>query len=223
MKIQLNGADVELDDDTVTIADVLKAKEVPVKSIVVVVNDDVVSRDAWADTTLAEDDRVDIVHAVSGGEHDDPLVIAGKTFGSRLFVGTGKYADNDTMNRALDASGTEMVTVAIRLMNLDKKSDAPAQDEAPILESLDLDRYALLPNTAGAYTTEAAVKMARLARAVTGTNWIKLEVIGDQRSLWPDVAATIEATDLAKTYGEVAAVAPGPSPDSSPPNETMQP
>jgi thiazole synthase len=150
---------------------------------------------------------VDIVHAVSGGDHADPLTIAGQAFASRLFLGTGKYADDGTMARALEASGTGMVTVAIRFMNLDE----PGNGQGSILERLDLSKYRLLPNTAGAYTVKDAVKMARLARAVTGTEWIKLEVIGDRRTLWPDVAATIEATKILVSEGFV--VLPYTSPD----------
>jgi thiazole synthase len=98
------------------------------------------------------------------------------------------------------------VTVAIRFMNLDSGGDGGS-----ILDRLNLSRYRLLPNTAGAYTVKDAVKMARLARAATGTEWIKLEVIGDQRTLWPDVAGTIEATKILVDEGFV--VLPYTSPD----------
>ena len=146
------------------------------------------------------------MRAVSGGDHDDPLEIAGVTFESRLFLGTGKYPDPASMAESLDASGTEMVTVAIRFMDLDGGSG-----EEGILDQLDLSRYRLLPNTAGAYTVDDAVKMARLARAATGTNWIKLEVIGDRTTLWPDVSGTIEATKILVEEGFV--VLPYTSPD----------
>ncbi|MDP9485911.1 MAG: thiazole synthase [Actinomycetota bacterium] len=132
------------------------------------------------------------------------MVIAGERFSSRLFLGTGKYPDGETMNAALEASGTEMVTVAMRHMNL-------SGDGASILRELDLSRFKLLPNTAGATTAEQAVKMARMAREATGTNWLKLEVIGDRETLWPDTAATVEATKVLVDEGFV--VLPYTSPD----------
>lgn len=188
---------------TLTISTYLAQRKIKPDSVAVAVNDEVVPRHLWDEYDIKQDDRVEVVRAVSGGDHD-PLIIAGHTFNSRLFVGTGKYENNETMVKALEASGTEMVTVAIRIMNLNG-------DEPSILESIDLSRYKLLPNTAGAYTVKDAVKMARLAREATGTNWIKLEVIGDQRSLWPDVAGTIEATKILVDEGFV--VLPYTSPD----------
>lgn len=207
MTITVNGKQVDVETDVLTIARLVAQKEVPAQSVVVALNDDVVPRDQWEVVQVNDGDVVDIVTAVSGGDHDDALTIAGHAFGSRLFLGTGKYADFETMNRALDASGTEMVTVAIRFMQLDGSSNGSPS----ILESLDLGRYHLLPNTAGAYTVKDAVKMARLAQVATGTNWIKLEVIGDQRTLWPDVAATIKATEILVDEGFV--VLPYTSPD----------
>jgi thiazole synthase len=203
----VNNEKMLIDRESLTIQAFLEERGIPTSSIVVAVNDDVVPRGEWEQRELTDGDAVDIVQAVSGGDHDDTLTIAGQAFSSRLFLGTGKYADSETMVRALDASGTEMVTVAIRFMNL----DASANGGGSILEQLDLSRYRLLPNTAGAYTVKDAVKMARLARAATGTEWIKLEVIGDQRTLWPDVAATIEATKILVDEGFV--VLPYTSPD----------
>ncbi len=118
---------------------------------------------------------------------DPPLVIGGKRFESRLILGTGKYRDNETMVRALRASGTEMVTVAVRRVDLDRKGD-----EA-ILNHLDPDEFFLLANTAGCYTADEAIRYARLARAAGFNEWIKLEVIGDEATLLPDVQATLEA------------------------------
>src|SRR5688500_9426186 len=118
---------------------------------------------------------------------DAPLVIADRTFTSRLIVGTGKYRSNDEMIRAIDASGAEMVTVAVRRVDLDRTK------EEGILHHLDTQRYFLLPNTAGCYTAEDAVRYARLGRAAGISDWVKLEVIGDQRTLLPDVFATLEA------------------------------
>jgi thiazole synthase len=121
------------------------------------------------------------------GEKDQPLVVAGRTLRSRLILGTGKYRDNESMVQAIEAADVEMVTVAVRRVNLDR-----TQEEG-ILYHLDRDRIFLLPNTAGCYTAEEAVRYARLGRAAGLNDWVKLEVIGDQRTLLPDVAATLEA------------------------------
>jgi thiazole synthase len=118
---------------------------------------------------------------------DAPLIIAGHAFRSRLILGTGKYRDNETMVRAIEAADAEMVTVAVRRVDLDRTK------EEGILHHLDPARIFLLPNTAGCYTAEDAVRYARLGRAAGLNDWVKLEVIGDQRTLLPDVAATLEA------------------------------
>jgi thiazole synthase len=117
----------------------------------------------------------------------DPLVIAGKEFRSRLIVGTGKYRTMDEMRDAIDASGAEMVTVAIRRLPLD---DPNAEN---LMDFLDWDRYTVLPNTAGCKTAEEALFTGRLARELTGSNWLKLEVIPDPKYLLPDPVATLEA------------------------------
>jgi thiazole synthase len=193
----------------VTVAELVEAKELPIRSVIVAVNDDVIDRERWHEHALEEGDSVEIVRAVSGGDHDmahDTLTIAGREFDSRLFLGTGKYDDDATMLAAIRASGTRMVTVAVRYMKLDG-----SDQNTSILDLLREAGVHLLPNTAGAYTVQDAVKMARLARAATGTNWIKLEVIGDQASLWPDVTATVEATRI--LVGEGFVVLPYTAPD----------
>ena len=118
---------------------------------------------------------------------DTPFTVADRKFRSRLIVGTGKYPDNDTMVRAIRASGTEMVTVAVRRVDLDR-----TRDEG-ILYHLDPREFFLLANTAGCYSAEDAIRYARLARAAGFNEWLKLEVIGDPATLLPDTAATIEA------------------------------
>jgi thiazole synthase len=116
-----------------------------------------------------------------------PLVIAGRAFESRLIVGTGKYKDGAETQRAIEASGAEMVTVAVRRVNLDRSKES-------LLDFIDPKRYFLLPNTAGCYTAEEAIRAARLGREVGLSEWVKIEVIGDQKTLYPDVQATLEAT-----------------------------
>ena len=121
----------------------------------------------------------------------DPLVIAGRTFRSRLLTGTGKFRDLDETQRATQAAGSEIVTFAVRRMNLGQKPDEPN-----LLDVLPPDRYTLLPNTAGCHTAAEAVRTCRLARELLdGHSLVKLEVIGDQRTLFPDVIATLEATE----------------------------
>jgi thiazole synthase len=121
---------------------------------------------------------------VSGG---DTFTLAGKTYASRLIVGTGKYADFDETRRAVEASGAEIVTVAVRRVNV------TSADSENLLDYLDPDRYTILPNTAGCYTAEEAVRTARLAREAGVGKLVKLEVIGDQKTLMPDVPATLDA------------------------------
>ncbi len=117
----------------------------------------------------------------------EPLVIAGKAFQSRLIVGTGKYKDGAETQAAIEASGAEMVTVAVRRVNLDRSKES-------LLDFIDPQRYFLLPNTAGCYTADEAVRAARLGREVGLSDWVKIEVIGDQSTLYPDVQATLDAT-----------------------------
>lgn len=119
-----------------------------------------------------------------------PLSIAGRTFGSRLILGTGKYKDAETMVAALAASGTEMVTVALRRVNLDELG------KGSLIDKIDPKKYLLLPNTAGCYTAEEAIRTARLARELGGWEWVKLEVIGDQATLFPDTAETLRAAEV---------------------------
>lgn len=119
---------------------------------------------------------------------DTPFIIAGREMRSRLMVGTGKYPSNDVMVRAIEASGAEVVTVAVRRVDLDRtKAES-------VLHHLDPSRFFLLANTAGCYTAEDAVRYARLGRAAGFNEWVKLEVIGDADTLLPDTAALLEAT-----------------------------
>jgi thiazole synthase len=127
----------------------------------------------------------------------DPLVIAGRAFGSRLVVGTGKYASHAVMQAAHEASGTEMVTVAVR------RVDLQARGEGALLSWIDTSRIALLPNTAGCYTADDAIRTARLGREAGLSNWVKLEVIGDEETLFPDNEALLEATRVLVKEGFV--------------------
>ena len=121
---------------------------------------------------------------------DDPLVIAGKEFRSRLMVGTGRHRTMDEMVESIEASGAEIITVAIRRLNLDNPN------EKSILDYFDWDRYTILPNTAACATAEEAVFVAKLARELTGSNWVKLEVIPQGKWLLPDPVGTYEAAKI---------------------------
>jgi len=127
---------------------------------------------------------------------NDPLVIAGKTFRSRLMVGTGKYPDTETMLRAIEASGAEIITVALRRIDL----DAPKRS---ILDDIDWSRYQILPNTAGCRMAEEAIRVARLARAMGLSDWIKVEVVPDPKYLLPDPIGTFEACKVLVKEGFV--------------------
>src|SRR4030095_14822669 len=132
--------------------------------------------------------------------------IAGKKFTSRLIVGTGKYVNFEIMRKAHEASGTEMVTVAIR------RIDLKAKGEASLLNYIDLKKIALLPNTAACYTVKDAVDTALLAREALQTNWIKLEVIGDEKTLFPDNEGTLEAARILLKEGFVVLLYIGDDP-----------
>ena len=124
----------------------------------------------------------------------DSLVIAGRSFRSRLIVGTGKYKSGQETAQAIEASAAEMVTVAVRRVNLDRSKES-------LLDFIDPKKYFLLPNTAGCYTAEEAIRAARMAREVGLSDWVKIEVIGDQATLYPDVTATVEATRVLAKEG----------------------
>lgn len=128
---------------------------------------------------------------------DDPLVIAGRSYTSRLLVGTGKYRDLDQTRDAVAASGAEIVTVALRRTNIGQDPDAPN-----LLDVLSPDDYTILPNTAGCYSAEDAIRVCRLARELLGGHQlVKLEVLGDERTLYPDVAQTLSAAETLVAEG----------------------
>lgn len=119
----------------------------------------------------------------------DTLKIGKMEFTSRLMVGTGKYPSNEIMKKALEASGAQVVTVAVRRVNLDRKNES-------MLDHIDTGKYTLLPNTAGCYTAEDAIRTARLAREALGTDFVKLEVLGDEKTLFPDNEALLVAAKV---------------------------
>jgi thiazole synthase len=199
MQVIVNQQPFEFDSDALDVPTLLASRGVKQDAVAIAVNGEVVPRRRWQSFTLSNGDRVDLVTAVAGGaSDDDPLVIAGKAFTSRLLMGTGRFVSPAVLRAALEASATELVTVAIRTTGADGSGP-----DAGILSAFDRKRYQLLPNTAGAMSVRQAVFMAELAREALGTNWVKLEVIGDERTLWPDVAGTVEAAKILVREGFV--------------------
>ncbi len=127
----------------------------------------------------------------------DPFVLGGRTFKSRLFVGTGKYSSFPVMKEALDKSGAEVVTVAVRRVDLNRRTGES------LLAYIDTNRYMILPNTAGCYSAEEAIRIAFLGREAGLSNWVKLEVIGDEKTLFPDTEGLLTATKVLVKEGFV--------------------
>lgn len=158
-------------------------------------NLEIAPRSLWGETVLADGDRVEIVHFVGGGQADDSWEVAGRRFNSRLIVGTGKYRDFATNAAAVAASGAEMVTVAVRRVNVTDRSQ-------PLLtDYIDPKKITYLPNTAGCFTAEEAMRTLRLAREAGGWTLVKLEVLADRKTLYPDVVETIRATEILAKEG----------------------
>lgn len=192
LRITVNGAPQSAPTGT-TVADLLTTLGIDPVRVAVERNEDVVPRSSWAQAALAEGDRVEIVAFVGGGSgadaDEDPLVIGGRTFRSRLLVGTGKYASLEETRQALVLSGAEIVTVALRRVDL-----TPGKPN--VLDAIDRTRMTILPNTAGCYTAEDAIRVCRLAKELGVGDMVKLEVIGDPDTLFPDGDATLQAAKV---------------------------
>jgi len=174
-----------------TVSGLLAAMGVDPTRVAVERNQDVVPRRTWTEAALKDGDRIEIVAFVGGGAgapvaDDDPLILGGRKFSSRLLVGTGKYRTLEEGREAIRRSGAEIVTVALRRVDL-----TPGKPN--VLDTIDRKRQTILPNTAGCYTAEEAIRTCRLARELGIAELVKLEVIGDQQTLFPDGAATLEA------------------------------
>src|SRR2546428_11828348 len=190
IQIRLNGETREI-PSALNVAKLLEHFDLPKDRVAVERNRSIVPKLQWETIAVNNGDELEIVHFVGGGSgNDDPFVIAGRTFKSRLIVGTGKYSSNQVMAEAHRRSGTDMVTVAVRRIDL----KAPKGES--LLDYIDRERIMILPNTAACYNVEDAVRTAPLGREAGLSNWVKLEVIGDERTLFPDTAALIEATKI---------------------------
>ncbi|WP_199555633.1 sulfur carrier protein ThiS [Sandaracinobacteroides hominis] len=195
--ITLNGEPRSIADGT-HVADLVASLELKKGRVAVERNREIVPMSQWGEVALADGDALEIVHFVGGGQDDswptggnpgDTWTVAGRTFNSRLIVGTGKYKDYALNAAAAEASGAEIVTVAVRRVNLTDRSQ-------PLLtDFLDPKRYTYLPNTAGCFTADDALRTLRLAREAGGWNLVKLEVLADAKTLYPDVVETLKATE----------------------------
>jgi len=174
-----------------SVANLLASLDLPAEKVAVERNLAIVPRSTFAEVVLAEGDALEVVHFVGGGQDDgDTWVVAGRRFTSRLIVGTGKYKDYAQNAAAAEASGAEIVTVAVRRVNVTDRS------QPMLTEFLDPKRFTYLPNTAGCFTADDAIRTLRLAREAGGWNLVKLEVLGEARTLYPNMAETLRATDI---------------------------
>ena len=186
MRIELNGKACELLPGA-TLADAVQASgaEPGARGVAVALDGEVVPQTGWSETALREGQQVEVLAAIQGGA--DTWELGGREWGSRLIAGTGGFRSLEQMESALLASGAEIVTVALR--RIDPDAGGSVLD---VLERLGLEA---LPNTAGCFTARDAVRTARLAREAFGTEWIKLEVIGDDRTLYPDAVELLDAAE----------------------------
>ena len=187
--ITLNGAPHR--SAAATIADLVRELDLAPEKVAVERNGEIVPRSTLGDAPLADGDRLEIVHFVGGGDQvADSWTVAGRTFTSRLIVGTGKYKSFEQNAAAVEASGAEIVTVAVRRVNV-------SDPKAPMLtDFIDPKKITYLPNTAGCFTGEDAVRTLRLAREAGGWDLVKLEVLGEARTLYPDMRETLKATEV---------------------------
>ncbi len=204
LKVTVNG-EIRTTPHGTTVASLLAGMGVDPARVAVERNRDVVPRRTWGEAPIADGDQIEIVAFIGGGSDgpavgvsgsDDPLIIAGKTFHSRLLVGTGKYRSIEEGREAISRSGAEIVTVALRRVDL-------TPGKPGVLDTVDRSRHTLLPNTAGCYTAEEAIRTCRLARELGMAEMVKLEVIGDPQTLFPDGAATLEAARVLVKEGFV--------------------
>ncbi|MGH6888706.1 MAG: sulfur carrier protein ThiS [Rhizomicrobium sp.] len=195
-QISINGEPHRL-EGPVSLGELLASLRLEPAKIAVEHNLAIVPRSHYANLIVGEGDKLEIVHFIGGGNapesafsEDRPFLLAGRTYASRLIVGTGKYKTYAENAAAVEAAGAEIVTVALRRVNL-SNADAPR-----LTDFIDPARITYLPNTAGCHTGEEAVRTLRLARDLGGWTLVKLEVLGDRKMLYPDMLETLRATDL---------------------------
>ena len=197
ISLTLNG-DLRRFRSHATVADLVRDIGLDPAKVAVERNLEIVSRSTLEDVLLADGDRLEIVHFVGGGQDsapNDSWSVAGRNFHSRLIVGTGKYKDFEQNAAALVASGAEIITVAVRRVNV-------SDPKAPMLtDYIDPKKYTYLPNTAGCFTADDAIRTLRLAREAGGWDLVKLEVLGEAKTLYPDMRETLKATEVLAKEG----------------------
>ena len=190
MRIELNGQPHELPEDA-TLDAAVRATGAGEgdRGLAAALDGEVVPRGEWERTSLREGQAVEVLTAIQGGapEADETWELGGREWSSRLIAGTGGFRSLEQMEAALEAAGTEIVTVALRRID-------PAA-EGSVLDVIDRLGLFVLPNTAGCYTARDAVRTAKLAREAFQTDWVKLEVIGDDRTLYPDAVELVDAAE----------------------------
>jgi len=196
MQVTING-ELRSFDAVLTVEQLLGEMGVDSRKVAVEKNLEIVTKSAYGDTSLNDGDKLEIVHFIGGGgpdsadatADDDVLIVAGRRLTSRLIVGTGKYADYEQNRLAVEASGADMVTVAVRRVNLTNP------DQPMLVDYVSPEKYTYLPNTAGCFTKEEALRTLRLAREAGGWDLVKLEVLGDEKSLYPRMIETLSAAE----------------------------
>ena len=198
MRLTVNGEEREF-DRPLTVSQLLAELGIDPRKVALERNLEIVPRTAYEGTELGDGDRLEVVHFIGGGAAEeeappaaggDTFAVAGREFRSRLIVGTGKYRDFEETRLALEASGAEIVTVAVRRVNVTDPG------RPMLVDFVDPEKYVYLPNTAGCYTAGEALRTLRLAREAGGWTLVKLEVLGDEKTLYPDMIQTLEATEV---------------------------
>jgi len=198
MRVVINGENREI-SSSLSVAALLQDLGLDARKIALEHNLEIVPRSAYDQTMVADGDRLEIVHFIGGGDakgdsdsdsDDDSWTVAGRKMHSRLIVGTGKYQSYDENFRAVEAAGAEMVTVAVRRVNVTDP------DKEMLVDYIDPKKFIYLPNTAGCFTSEDAVRTLRLAREAGGWDLVKLEVLGDQQTLYPNMPETLRAAEM---------------------------
>ncbi len=197
MQLTINGEPRKF-EQALNVEDLLQQLELDTSKVAVERNLEIVSKSTYGNTSLQDGDKLEIVHFIGGGQHalqavdapSDTFTVAGREFSSRLLVGTGKYKDLPETAAAIKASGAEIVTVAVRRVNISDKNEPMLQDFVSPKD------YTYLPNTAGCFTRDDALRTLRLAREAGGWDLVKLEVLADKKTLYPDMVETLAAAEI---------------------------
>jgi len=190
MNVTING-DERSFSDGLTLSALLEELGIDPRKVAVERNMEIVSKSTYGETEITDGDKLEVVHFIGGGMslEKDSFTVAGRTFTSRLLVGTGKYKDFEETKIAIEASGAEIVTVAVRRVNVSDPS------QPMLVDYVDPKKYTYLPNTAGCFDADTAVRTLRLAREAGGWDLVKLEVLGDQKTLYPNMPETLKAAE----------------------------